>query len=216
MTRFLFQGDSITDGNRGRGDDPNHIIGHSYPYPIATHMGFTYPERKFEFMNRGCSGNDICDLYARWQSETLNLRPDILSILIGINDACHRCESPEECYVDVFEETYRSLLRRCLTANPDMKFIILEPFTLDTGNLGHHKRLAEYVFQYAAVSRKIAQEFNAVFVPLQERFNAACAKAPVSYWIWDSVHPTYNGHGLIADAFLHDTKEFFDHYPYRD
>lgn len=214
MTRFLFQGDSITDGNRGRGDDPNHTIGHSYPYPIATHFGFRYPERNLEFMNRGCSGNNICDLYARWQNETLNLKPDIVSILIGINDACQRMDAPEGCFVDVYEETYRALLRRGLQANPNMKFIILEPFTLNTKGKEDHAKMASYVYEYAKIARKISEEFNTVFVPLQERFNEACKKAPVSYWIWDDVHPTYNGHGLIADAFLHDTKEFFDTYPY--
>ncbi len=209
-TRILFQGDSITDGNRGRSSDPNHIIGHSYPYPVATHMGFTYPERNFEFMNRGCSGDDVCALYARWQEDTLNLRPDVLSILVGINDASRRCDSPEDCYADVYEETYRALLRRCQQVNPDMKFIILEPFTLDTGNLPYHKKLAEYVGEYARASRSIASDFGAVFVPLQKRFEDACKKAPVSYWIWDSVHPTYNGHGLIADVFLHDTRDLFE------
>lgn len=218
MTRFLFQGDSITDGNRGRTDDPNHTIGHSYAYSIASSIGFRYPERKIEFMNRGVSGDDVCKLYGRWQEETLNLHPDILSIMIGINDAYYRCNTPEGCYFDVYEDTYRLLLKRCLAVNPDMKFIIIEPFTLDTGNMSkeQHGKIAEYVHSNAAAARRVAKDFGAVFVPTQERFDRACLKAPVSYWCWDSIHPTYNGHGLIADAFLTDTREFFDSYNYKD
>ncbi len=211
MIRVLFQGDSITDGNRGRSADPNHIIGHSYPYPIATEIGFEHPNQ-FEFMNRGVSGNTVCDLYARWQNDTMNLKPDILSILIGVNDATQRCLSDGECYSDVYEETYRLLLDRCISVNSDMKFIILEPFTLNTGNLDYHERLSEYIHEYAEASERIAKDYGAVFVPLQERFDEACKKAPVSYWIWDSVHPTYNGHGLIADAFMRDTADLFKEY----
>ncbi len=203
MKKVLFQGDSITDGNRGRGADPNHIIGHSYPYPIATQMGFEYPE-KFTFISRGCSGDTVCNLSERWQSDTLDICPDVLSVLIGINDASKRINPAE------YEKNYCSLLSSCRGVNPDMKFIILEPFTLDTGNLSDHREMAAYVKEYACISKKIAEEFSAVFVPLQNRFEEACRKAPVSYWIWDSVHPTYNGHGLIADAFMKDTKELFD------
>lgn len=218
MTRFLFQGDSITDGNRGRGDDPNHTIGHSYAYSVASSIGFRYPERHIEFMNRGVSGNDICELYGRWQEETLNLRPDILSIFIGINDACRHYDAPDGCYSDVYENTYRLLLERCLSVNPDMKFIIIEPFTLNTGNMTpeRHEKLAQYVHANAAAARRVAQDFGAVFVATQERFDQACLRAPVPYWCWDSVHPTYNGHGLIADAFLNDTRAFFDSYSYKD
>ncbi len=162
MTKILFQGDSITDGNRGRGKDPNHIIGHSYPYPIATHMGFVYPE-KFEFISRGCSGNTVCDLSERWQKDTLDICPDVLCVLIVINDASKRMEDPENYNPELYEKTYRSLLSRCRSVNPDMKFIILEPFTMDTGNLSYHKKFSEYVKEYARASERIAEDFSAVF-----------------------------------------------------
>ncbi len=208
MKRILFQGDSITDGNRTRGTDQNHIIGHSYPYPIATKMGFENPG-KYEFLNRGCSGDTVCNLYARWHEDAIALKPDVISILIGVNDADKRCSADKNVYIDVYEKTYRLLLENTLKVKPDTKFIILEPFTLDTGNMPHYKELENYVFEYAKISRKIADDFDAVFVPLQQRFNEALKKAPVEYWIWDSIHPTYNGHGLIADAFLKDTQGLF-------
>lgn len=83
---FLFQGDSITDGNRGRNNDPNHIMGHGYAFSIASRLGADYPEKQFQFYNRGISGNTILDLAQRWQTDTIDLQPDVLSILIGAND----------------------------------------------------------------------------------------------------------------------------------
>ena len=85
-SKILFQGDSITDGNRGRSTDPNHILGHGYVFIIAAKYGAAFPERNLDFMNRGISGNTVLDLEKRWQKETLDLKPDVLSVLIGVND----------------------------------------------------------------------------------------------------------------------------------
>ena len=84
--RILFQGDSITDGNRGRNTDPNHILGHGYQALISSRYGADIPERHLLFMNRGVSGDTVSALARRWQTDTINLKPDILSILIGVND----------------------------------------------------------------------------------------------------------------------------------
>ncbi|RDC64004.1 GDSL-type esterase/lipase family protein [Adhaeribacter pallidiroseus] len=83
---FLFQGDSITEGNRTRNTDWNHVMGHGYAYIIAGKLGYAYPAKNFHFINRGISGNKITDLAARWQTDTLDLKPNLLSMLIGIND----------------------------------------------------------------------------------------------------------------------------------
>ena len=84
--RILFQGDSITDGNRGRTADPNHILGHGYAFILAAKFGAAFSGAKLEFFNRGVSGNTVLDLEKRWQRDTLDLKPDVLSILIGVND----------------------------------------------------------------------------------------------------------------------------------
>ncbi|MDQ2800134.1 MAG: GDSL-type esterase/lipase family protein, partial [Armatimonadota bacterium] len=86
-TRILFQGDSITDGGRGYGDDPNHIFGQDYAYLIAANCGGHFPDKNWTFLNRGISGNKVTDLAGRWQGDALSLKPDILSILVGVNDA---------------------------------------------------------------------------------------------------------------------------------
>ena len=85
--RILFQGDSITDGARGRNDDLNHILGHGYAYIIASKLGYELAENRPLFLNRGISGNRVSDLYARWNEDTFSLKPDLISILIGVNDA---------------------------------------------------------------------------------------------------------------------------------
>jgi rhamnose transport system permease protein len=100
--RILFQGDSITDGNRGRGTDPNHILGHSYVFLIGARFGADFPERNFEFINRGVSGNTVLDLEKRWQKETLDLKPDLLSVLIGVNDSSHGV--PPDQYEQVYDK----------------------------------------------------------------------------------------------------------------
>src|SRR3954454_14215957 len=121
-TRVLFQGDSITDGNRGRTADPNHILGHGYAFLIAARFGALMPELNLLFVNRGISGNRVTDLAARWQKDTLELRPDLLSILIGIND------STRHVPLDEFETTYDRLLAAAVAANPKLRIVICEPF----------------------------------------------------------------------------------------
>ena len=209
--RILFQGDSITDGNRGRSNDPNHILGHSYAYIAASFIGSKNPAAGFEFMNRGVSGDTVNNLYARLQRDAIDLNPDVLSVLIGVNDAYERLNT-KGFYSDVFEETYRRVLERCREANPFLRFIVLEPLTLDSGNYEkeEYERFRSYVLKNAEASRRIAKEFDAVFVPLFSVFENALKTAPAKYWCWDSVHPTYNGHGLIADAFLKSTAEIFN------
>ncbi len=126
-SRILFQGDSITDGNRGRGPDPNHILGHGYAFLIAARFGGHFPELELDFMNRGVSGNTAPDLEKRWRQDTLELKPDLLSVLIGVNDLGHGLP------LDQFEPTYDRLLGEAKAANPAIRLVLCEPFGLPTG-----------------------------------------------------------------------------------
>jgi len=209
--KILFQGDSITDGNRGRNEDPNHILGHSYAYIAAAKLAFEYPQKNLNFINKGVSGNTAADLYARWQKDALNLRPDAISILIGVNDTAEEANSPESLVYHRFDATLKLILDQTKEILPNTKIILMEPFMLDTGNLDrniYERRVALLKEKQLSV-KEIASNYGAIFVPLQERFNKASEIRPASYWIWDSVHPTYAGHGLIADAWLQDTAELF-------
>ena len=201
--RILFQGDSITDGNRGRSADPNHILGHGYAFIVAAKYGAAYPERNLTFMNRGISGNTVLDLQGRWKTDTLDLKPDVLSVLIGIND------SGKNIPLAQYEEVYDKLLADTRAALPNVKFVLCEPFYLPKE--GHRAGDAhdEDVRQRQAIVAKLAAKHGAALVRLQRVFDEACKRAPAEYWVWDGIHPTYSGHQLFADEWVKATSQFF-------
>lgn len=202
---FIFQGDSITDGNRGRSDwDLNHIMGHGYACNIAGRLAADFPGRHYKFINRGVSGNKITDLADRWQKDALDLNPDVLSILVGINDsASYLKDKSTGVSVKQYEETYRELLKQTRAKFPKVLFVLGEPFTLPFSSSRQEQTERQHdVAERSAVVKKLAMEFNAVFVPFQQMFDKALQRAPEKYWIWDQVHPTVAGHELMAREWI--------------
>ncbi|MGE0018964.1 MAG: SGNH/GDSL hydrolase family protein [Draconibacterium sp.] len=206
---ILFQGDSITDGNRGRNEDPNHIMGHGYAFSIASRVGVDFPKKNYKFYNRGISGHKITDLADRWQKDTLDLNPDILSILVGVNDAASVVFSrPPVVTVEKYEETYDALLQQTRDINPEILFILCEPFILKVGKVAENWEVYHAdIDKRREVVKKLAAKFDAVFVPSQETFNDACKKAPAEYWMWDGVHPTVAGHELLAREWMNQVEK---------
>lgn len=201
---FLFQGDSITDGSRGRNQDPNHIMGHGYAFSIASRLGYAFPEKKLTFINRGISGNKVTDLEKRWKEDTLDLKPDVLSILIGINDSSSFVNSHKEpVTLQMYNDIYRSLIDRVVKQNPNVLLVLNQPFVFKNSSTSPdwEKRIADLT-ERQRMAEKIALDYNAVYVKLQEAFDQACKKAPVEYWIWDGIHPTVAGHEVIAREWL--------------
>jgi lysophospholipase L1-like esterase len=201
---FLFQGDSITDGNRGRNTDPNHIMGHGYAFAIASRIGADFPEAGFVFYNRGISGNKIPDLGKRWQTDTVDLKPDVLSILIGINDTAAEVNKANDAKTVLqFEEEYRNLLQQCREQKPDVLFVLGLPFVYPVGKRKDQwQEWKNGTEQRAQVVRKLATEVNAVLIDYPALFDKAVTKAPPEYWIWDGVHPTVFGHELMAREWI--------------
>lgn len=200
---ILFQGDSITDGGRGRNEDLNHILGHGYAYIIAAHLGHELAEKRPHFINRGISGNRVSDLYARWNEDAISLRPDLISILIGVNDAWRLMSGLPSGVTDRFERAYRHLLDETKEVLPQTKLVLCEPFILRTGAVAD--RWDEWRTQlnaYSETVRGLAEEYQAVFVPLQASFDQAASRTDAAYWLWDGVHPTAAGHDLIAREWL--------------
>ena len=196
--RILFQGDSITDGNRGRTADPNHILGHGYQFIVAAKYGAEFPERHLTFLNRGVSGNTVDSLAARWQADTIDLKPTLLSILIGVNDLGRGVTAA------VFEDHYDKLLADTVKALPEVRLVLGEPFGLPGGKFTGEeweKRLADLQKRQAVVE-KLAGRYHAATIHYQKVFDSALKRAPASYWIWDGVHPTYAGHQLMADEWI--------------
>ncbi|SDM59356.1 Tat (twin-arginine translocation) pathway signal sequence [Catalinimonas alkaloidigena] len=205
---LLFQGDSITDGNRTRDQDWNHVMGHGYAYLIASRLWYDYPQEGLMFYNRGISGNKVSDLEARWEEDALALKPDLISILVGINDVYFIVEGTLKQSIAQFEATYRQMLERTQTALPEVTLVLCEPFLLPLGRVNKKTAVWEKeTAQRQQVTRTLADEFGAVFVPLQAPFQEALQQAPADYWIWDGIHPMPAGHELIARQWLRTVGE---------
>lgn len=201
---FLFQGDSITDGNRGRNIDPNHIMGHGYAFSIASRLGADLPEKKLIFYNRGISGNKVTDLADRWQKDTLDLKPNVLSILIGINDTSSVVFSrPDAVTPEKYEEVYRLLLSQTKAQFPEILFVLCNPFILPVGKVKENwDAYKTELAKRQSTVLKLVKEFDTVFVDFQQVFDQACKRADADYWIWDGVHPTVAGHELMAREWI--------------
>jgi len=200
---ILFQGDSITDGNRGRNNDPNHIMGHGYAFSIASRVGAKYPEKALKFYNRGISGNTVQDLKSRWQQDTLDIEPDVLSILVGVNDTETALKEKDEEATRKYEETYRNLLKQTKSQFPDCLLVLCEPFIAPVGRVKENwKKWQAEMEKKQEVVQQLSKEYQTVFVPLQKVFNEAFTRAAVDYWVWDGIHPTVTGHELITREWL--------------
>lgn len=199
--RILFQGDSITDALRSRENDIN--IGTGYALLVKASLGFEEPG-KYEFLNRGVSGNRIVNLYARMKCDILNLKPDVMSILIGVNDVFHDFkESPNGVDAEKFYKIYDMLITEVKEALPDLKIMILEPFVLQSGMPEERWEIADSeVRKRALMAKKIAEKHRLSFVPLQEGFCELAKSGGDSYWIGDGVHPTAMGHEYIKNEWL--------------
>jgi len=203
---FLFQGDSITDGNRSRNMDWNHVMGHGYAYLIASRLWYDHPAMGFHFFNRGVSGNTVGDLAARWQTDTVEIKPNLLSILVGVNDLNSLFDKSNAHPVRAadFEAGYRALLQESKEKLPDTRIVICEPFLLPVGKVKDNwdEWSAEMKVRQTIV-QQLAAASEAIFVPLQDDFNRACERAPADYWIWDGIHPMPAGHELIARKWIY-------------
>jgi lysophospholipase L1-like esterase len=204
--RILFQGDSITDAGRSRTED--WLLGRGYPLLVEASLGLEAPN-EHEFLNRGISGNRIVDVYARIKCDIINLKPDVMSILIGVNDVWHELgESPNGVSADKFFKIYSMLIEEVKEALPDIKIMIMEPFVLEACSTTEHwEFFSSEVAKRAKMARKIAQKYNLPFIELQKGFDELAKKAPNSYWLGDGVHPTPKGHEFIKNQWLKAFKE---------
>jgi lysophospholipase L1-like esterase len=202
-TRILFQGDSITDCQRDRSDDAS--LGKGYAHMVAGLLPSQRPDCQLTFLNRGISGNRTGDLLDRWKAECLDLKPDILSILIGINDVWRRYDSNNPTDLETFRTNYRRLLEQVREALPETRLVLLEPFLLPVPE--DRITWREDLDPKIDAVRHLAREFAARLVPLDGLFAAASVRQAPAIWAADGVHPTPAGHGLIARAWLDAVRE---------
>ena len=192
----LFQGDSITDAGRNR--EVSTDLGWGYPALIAAWFSALYPEKKVAFLNRGNSGNRAGDLRARWKEDTLDLKPNWVSILIGINDTWRRYDSGEQTSVAQYEERYCRLLDAVASAGS--RLVLIEPFVLpvDEGQ----KMWRDDLDPKIEVVRKLAAHYSAILVPADVELTRQSERLGAVLLAVDGVHPTELGHERLAELWL--------------
>jgi len=194
---ILFQGDSITDC--GRREPAYRPMGNGYVSIIYKWLIARYPCLGLSINNRGISGNRTRDLLARWEEDCVQMKPDLLSLMIGINNTWRRYDSNDPTPVDVFEKEYDALLAMAREAsNPTI--VICEPFLL-----AHPPGIEVWrddLDPKIQVIRELARKYDAIYVPYDGIFAAASISVPPSYWAEDGVHPTDAGHALIAQVWM--------------
>lgn len=199
--RILFQGDSITDAGRDWNNDAQ--LGRGYAHLVEASLGFSEPG-EHTFVNKGISGNRIVDLYARIKRDIINYKPDVMSILIGVNDVWHEIgDSPNGVDADKFFKIYSMLIEEIKEALPNIKIMILEPFVLEAGATeANWEFFKTETAKRAEMAKKIAEKFSLPFIELQKGFDELATKAPNAYWLGDGVHPTAKGHEFIKNEWL--------------
>ena len=204
MIRYLFQGDSITDANRVVIDEGvgSCLFGYGYPILLASEY-LRKRKGEIEFINKGVSGNRIVDLYARIKDDIINFKPDVMSILIGVNDVWHELSVQNGVEAKKFELIYSMLIEEIKEALPDIKIFILEPFVLKgSGTERYFDEFLADIKLHSQAAKNVAEKYNLTFIPLQEKFDEASNLMPPTYWAADGVHPTAAGHGLIKEELV--------------
>lgn len=201
---ILFQGDSITDFGRSRehAQEANSqpALGTGYAWLAAAGLLVDHPQANLKIYNRGVSGNKVFQLADRWQADCLDLKPNLLSILIGVNDLWHTLDGKYNGTVEIYERDYRALLERTRKALPKLKLVICEPFVLRCGAV--NDRWFPQFDEYRAAAARVARAYNATFIPFQAMFDQAVKYAPPERWSKDGVHPSNDGGALMAQNWL--------------
>jgi lysophospholipase L1-like esterase len=197
---ILFQGDSVTDAGRDKQNAAS--LGSGYPLLVAGRLQAVFPELELTFLNRGVSGDRTKDLLNRWKTDCLDLKPDVLSILVGINNTWRRFDQNDPTAPEQFESEYGMLLEQARSRGV-REIVILEPFLLEVQK--EHRQFREDLDPKIAICRRLAREFHASYLPLDGEFNGMATRIDPLYWTTDGIHPTPAGHRLIAERWFEKT-----------
>lgn len=195
----LFQGDSITDCGRDREDITS--LSEGYPGIVAKMYNLLFPDNEVTFINKGISGNRVIDLLDRYDTDFKAIKPDFISILIGINDTWRRYDSNEPTSTEQFEANYRKLLEKIKLDMPNCKIMMIEPYVLNS--LTDRAAWREDLDPKIQVARKLAKEYANYYLPLDGIFaKAEATRYNCKQLAEDGVHPNPLGHGIIAEEYL--------------
>jgi len=205
---ILFQGDSITDSGRNREDtgfNTSRSLGSGYPMLAGAAMLNKFALLDLKIHNKGISGNKVFQLAERWDQDCIDIKPDVLSILIGVNDIWHKLNGQYNGTPEIYRNDYIALIERTKKALPGVRLIICEPFAVKGVKAVDDKWYPEF-YEYQKAARDIADMFQATFIPYQSIFDEAQKKAPGAYWTGDGVHPSLAGAQLMAEAWMKAVK----------
>ena len=199
---LVFQGDSITDAGRDKRN--YHDMGRGYPLYASRQLAEANPDVEFEFINFGISGNRTSQLFDRFYTDALAFEPDVISVLIGINDVWHRYGGGKVATTDEqFALNYRSILER-IRKETNAKIVMLAPFLLDKEP---YEGMREDLERILPIVRALAEEFADVYVPLDKYFEEAIKTQPEPlYYSGDGVHPNENGRMFIGKHYAEAIK----------
>jgi len=197
--KLLFIGDSITDCGRGQPFGFGNGLGNGYVSLVNAMLTGGYPDRRIDVFNTGSSGHTVLDLKARWKRDVLELKPDWLSIMIGINDVWRQFDCPLETWTHVLPDVYEKTLME-LTESVQVKgLVMMSPYYIEDNRSDDMRKRMD---QYGAIVKKVAARRGAIFVDVQAAFNKVLRHLPSEMFAWDRVHPGVAGHMIIARAFL--------------
>jgi lysophospholipase L1-like esterase len=204
-SKFLLIGDSITDAGRDPSGEATPWgqpgFGHGYVGLIEAWLGATRPQDRIRLINRGTSGNTVRDLKARWQTDVLDLKPDWVSIMIGVNDVWRQYDTPLRTELHVPLDEYTRTLEELVTRTRPLVtgLVLATPFVIE-GNQADPMRST--MDAYGSVVRDLAQKHDAHFVDIQAALDEVLVHTHPMTLAWDRIHPNTTGHMIMARAFL--------------
>lgn len=202
-TKLVIIGDSVTDCERAKpyGEGLFGAIGKGYAGVVAGFLETTYPERNVRVINMGNSGNNIRDLKERWKTDVIDLKPDWVSIMIGVNDVWRQYDSPriieQHVYLEEYIETLEFLVKGTLSSVKGM--ILMTPYYMEPNK---EDSMRSTLDKYGEAVKEMAKKYGTVLVDTQAAFDELLKHRHSSSIGWDRVHPNITGHMLIARTFL--------------
>jgi lysophospholipase L1-like esterase len=175
-------------------------LGFGYTRKIADALLKNYPEQYLQFYNRGVSGDLIRDMESRWERDSLRLLPDLISILIGVNDTWNQVMLGMGSDPEQYQGVFHKILTETRKSLPDTQLVLCEPFLLITGEVT--REWSADITRRQGFVRDLAEEFNAVFVPFQSALDQAAQQVSAGQLLEDGVHPTNRGHQVLADCWM--------------
>ena len=201
--KLLFIGDSITDCGRARpiGTNVNGGLGNGYVNFVDAFLGATKPDLRLRTLNMGTGGDTVLDLERRWQTDVLDLKPDMVAVMIGINDVWRQFDDPLARETHVSPEGYRDALDRLLakTTPTVERLFVASPFFIESNR---HDAMRVRMDEYGAYAHEVAIQHGALWVDVQTAFDAILRHVPSQSLAGDRIHPNATGHAVITRAFL--------------